>query len=94
MRAHLAGAREAGVRRGAGVDPFDEFEADVRCRLGDGPHVRATVLFGEVAALGPPASAGNERQFQGSRPPALVLRLAATTCGCAARNISPSCCAG
>ena len=56
VRAHLGGEREAGVRRGAGVDGFDEFEAYVRRRLVDDPHVRATVLFGEVAALGYGAS--------------------------------------
>ena len=56
VRAHLAGEREAGVRRSSAVDPFDAVEAYVRRRLGDDPHVRATVLFGEVAALGYPAS--------------------------------------
>ncbi len=56
VRAHLAGVREAGVRRSSAVDRFDAIEAYVRRRLGDDAHVRATVLFGEVAALGYPAS--------------------------------------
>jgi transposase len=54
VRAHLNGEREAGVRcRPDGEDdPFDRFEPYVRQRLADDPHVWATVLFDEVAALG------------------------------------------
>ena len=56
VRAYLAGDREVGVRRRSAVDPFDEFEAYVRRRLGDDPHVRATVLFAEAQGLGYGAS--------------------------------------
>lgn len=52
VRAHLLGERVAGQRRPAVVDPFDEFEAYVRQRLGDDPHLWGTVLFDEVRALG------------------------------------------
>ena len=51
---YLNGEREVGVRRKPAtvVDPFDRFEPYVRQRFGDDPHVWATVLFDEVAALG------------------------------------------
>jgi transposase len=54
VRAHLNGEREVGVRRrpDGEPDPFDRFEPYVRQRLKDDPHVWATVLFDEVAALG------------------------------------------
>jgi transposase len=52
VRAYLSGEREPGVRAPAEVDPFDRFEPYVRQRLADDPHVRATVLFVEVAGLG------------------------------------------
>jgi transposase len=52
VRAYLSGEREVGVRERAELDPFDEFEAYVRQRLADDPHVWATVLFAEVTALG------------------------------------------
>ena len=52
VRAHLAGERVAGVRRRSGADPFEEVEDYVRQRLADDAHVRATVLFAEVVALG------------------------------------------
>ena len=42
------GEREAGVRRGSAVDPFDAVADYVRQRLADDAHVRATVLFGEA----------------------------------------------
>lgn len=58
VRAYLSGAREPGVRSRVEVDPFDEFEPYVRQRLGDDPHVWATTLFDEVAAL------GYERSYQ------------------------------
>ena len=56
VRAYLAGDREVGVRRRSGADPFAAVEDYVRRRLVDDPHVRATVLFGEVQRLGYPAS--------------------------------------
>lgn len=52
VRAYLCGERDAGVRTPAEVDPFDRFEPYVRQRLADDPHLRATVLFAEVAELG------------------------------------------
>ena len=52
VRAHLGGERVAGVRRRSGADPFEEVEDYVRQRLADDAHVRATVLFAEVVALG------------------------------------------
>jgi len=52
VRAYLNGEREPGVRAKAEPDPFDEFEPYVRQRFVDDPHVWATVLFAEVAALG------------------------------------------
>jgi transposase len=52
IRGYLSGEREPGVRAKPGPDPFDRFEPYVRQRLVDDPHVWATVLFGEVAALG------------------------------------------
>ncbi len=50
--AYLSGGRSAGVRQRAGHDPFDRFEAYVRARLTEDPHVWATVLFDEIVALG------------------------------------------
>jgi transposase len=52
VRAYLSGEREPGVRERVEPDPFDRFEPYVRQRLSDDPHVRATVLFREIAALG------------------------------------------
>jgi transposase len=52
VRAYLAGEREPGVRARSVPDPFDRVEPYVRQRLNDDPHVRATVLFREVVALG------------------------------------------
>lgn len=52
VRAYLNGEREPGVRRRSEVDPFDRFEAYVAKRLEDDPHLWATTLFDEVAALG------------------------------------------
>ena len=52
VRAYLNGEREPGVRERAEPDVFDRFEPYVRQRLEDDPHVRATVLFGEVVGLG------------------------------------------
>lgn len=57
VRAHLAGERQAGVRRSSSaVDPFDAVADYVRQRLVEDPHVRATVLFGEAQRLGYSAS--------------------------------------
>ena len=56
VRAHLAGERQAGVRRSSAVDPFDAVADYVRQRLVEDPHVRATVLFGEAQRLGYGAS--------------------------------------
>jgi transposase len=52
VRVYLCGDRESGVRRRREPDLFDRFEPYVRQRLVDDPHVRATVLFAEVADLG------------------------------------------
>ena len=52
VRAYLGGGREAGVRRSSSVGPFEEIEAYVRQRLGEDPHVRATVLFAEAQKVG------------------------------------------
>ena len=52
VRAYLSGKRQPGVRERSEPDVFDRFEPYVRQRLADDPHVRATVLFAEVAALG------------------------------------------
>ena len=52
IRAYLAGERSAGVRQRAVHDPFDLFEAYVRARLAEDPHLWATVLFDEIVALG------------------------------------------
>lgn len=51
VRAYLDG-RVAGRRASAAPDLFEPFEAYVRQRLSDDPHVWATVLFDEVVALG------------------------------------------
>lgn len=53
IRAYLNGQREPGVRRPAAtVDPFDAFEAYVRQRFVDDPHVWAVAVFDEVTAAG------------------------------------------
>ena len=52
VRAHLSGEHVPGRRRPAEPDPFDTFEAYVRQRLADDPHLWATALFDEVTALG------------------------------------------
>jgi transposase len=54
VRDYLNGERVQGVRAKPvdAVDPFDRFEAYVRQRFVDDPHVWATVLFDEVVALG------------------------------------------
>ena len=52
VRAYLFGERVPGERAPAEADPFDPFEVYVRQRLSDDPHVWASALFDEVAALG------------------------------------------
>ena len=52
VRAYLSGAREPGGRARSGPDVFDRFEPYVRQRLRDDLHVRASVLFAELVALG------------------------------------------
>jgi transposase len=52
VRAYLSGEREPGVRATVVPDVFDRLEPYVRQRLVGDPHVRATVLFCEVVALG------------------------------------------
>ena len=51
IRAYLS-ERVPGERARAGSDLFDEFEAYVRQRLSDDPHVWGSALFDEVVALG------------------------------------------
>jgi transposase len=52
VRARLNGNEEVGRRRSAVPDPLAEFEAYIRARLADDPHVWATALFDEVVPLG------------------------------------------
>ena len=52
IRAYLSDGRVPGERAWTGSDPFDEFEAYVRQRLSDDPHVWGSALFDEVVALG------------------------------------------
>ena len=62
VRAYLAGERQVGVRRrpDCDVDPFDVIEPYVRQRLSEDPHLRATVLLGEVKVL----PSGYDRAYQ------------------------------
>lgn len=52
VRSYLNGDRVPGVRVTAVVDPLAEFEVYIRARFADDPHLWATSLFVEVAALG------------------------------------------
>jgi hypothetical protein len=52
VRSYLNGERQAGVRVSVAVDPLAAFEAYVRARFVDDPHLWATALFDEVVALG------------------------------------------
>jgi transposase len=52
IRNHLNGTRVPGVRRRTEADPFEAFVPYVRERLREDPHVWASALFDEVAALG------------------------------------------
>jgi transposase len=51
VKAYLEG-REPGVRRRAEPDPLEPFVPYLRARFADDPHVWASALFDEVAALG------------------------------------------
>ena len=52
IRAYLSDGRVPGERIRAEPDPFDAFEAYVRQRLSDDPHVWGSALFDELVALG------------------------------------------
>jgi transposase len=52
VRAYLSGTREPGARARSEPDVFDRFEPYVSQRLRDDRHVRASVLFAEIVALG------------------------------------------
>jgi transposase len=52
VRDHLNGKRVPGQRASSTPDPLTEFEGYVRARFADDPHLWATSLFVEVAALG------------------------------------------
>jgi transposase len=52
IRAYLSGEREPGVWRRSVPDPFEPFVGYVRQRLADDPHLWASTLCDEVAALG------------------------------------------
>src|ERR1044071_7729640 len=52
VRAYLSGEREPGRRRRAGPGRFAPFVSCCKIRFGDDPHLWATTLFDEVAALG------------------------------------------
>jgi transposase len=52
VRAYVRGLRQPGERRSSRPDAFARYEEYVRIRLGDDPHVWATVLYDEVVKLG------------------------------------------
>jgi transposase len=52
VRSYLNGDRQPGTRVTAVADPLADFEGYIRARFGDDPHLWATSLFVEVAALG------------------------------------------
>jgi transposase len=52
IRGYLSGERSAGVRKPAGPDRFTRFVDYCAARLVEDPHLWATTLFDEVAALG------------------------------------------
>jgi len=71
VRSYLSGDREPGVRATATVDPLAEFEVYIRARFVDDPHLWATSLFVEVAALGygrSYPSCGRQVRQRGLRP--------------------------
>jgi transposase len=52
IRAYLAGERVAGQRKPAGPDAFEAYAVYCAARLAEDPHLWASALFDEVAALG------------------------------------------
>ena len=52
VRAYLNGDRQPGVRVTVGARSAGRFEAYLRARFADDPHLWATALFDEVVALG------------------------------------------
>jgi transposase len=52
VRAYLNGERQPGVRATVVDDPIGPFEVYIKARFVDDPHLWATSLFDEVAALG------------------------------------------
>ena len=52
IRAYLNGERVPGRRMSSATDPLSSFEAYVRARFVDDPHLWATALFDEVVGLG------------------------------------------
>jgi transposase len=52
VRAYLAGQQEPGRRKPTGPDRFERFAEYCRIRFADDPHLFATALLEEVAALG------------------------------------------
>jgi transposase len=56
IRAYLTGQREPGRRRDQQPDPFEPYLDYCRHRLSDDPHLAASILFNELAALGYPGS--------------------------------------
>ena len=76
IRAYLAG-REAGVRVGGVVDPFERFAGYCGQRLADDPHLWASTLFDELLELGYDRSYPTmTRQLRGRalRPPCEACR--------------------
>jgi transposase len=56
VRAYLTGDRQPGRRRDQQPDPLQPFIEYCRTRLTDDPHLAATTLFSEAAALGYPGA--------------------------------------
>ncbi len=52
MRRYLSGEQIPGVRARSAPDPFAEYVEHCRMRLAADPHLWATTLFDEVAAVG------------------------------------------
>ena len=52
IRAHLAGKRQAGVRRPSKPDPLEPYKPYLVARFADNPHIWASALHDEVVALG------------------------------------------
>ena len=79
VRAYLLGERIPGDRARIGSDPFEPFEAYVRQRLSDDPHVWASALFDEIAAYLPegkaPAHKAGDPSTEGRRTPCYPVSL-------------------